>query len=112
MLGLEARDSDDAFDPSPRPAISQHEEFMTPPFTPSRWSGDSPQAYSGVSVSQKLDRVLLMFEDMKRQIERDSVETKEQLSIFQDDLTDVKEKHRASVPKAKKKIPCDVSVRV
>lgn len=53
-----------------------------------------------------------MFDEMKQQVERDSVETKEQLSNLHDDLTELKEKYQASVSKeAKKKIPCDVSVR-
>lgn len=48
----------DGFDATPRAAASHQEEFMnTPPFAPSRWSSDSPQAYNGViSASQKLDR--------------------------------------------------------
>lgn len=110
MLGLEARDPD-LVDGTP-------DDFtMTPPFTrtPSRWSSDSPHAYSsgGIGITQRLDRVLLMFDEMKQQVERDSVETKEQLSNLQDDLTELKEKYRASVSnKAKKKIPCDVSVRL
>ena len=87
MLGLVARNPDvvDGTGPVPQP-----DDFtMTPPFTrtPSRWSSDSPHAYSsgGIGITQRLDRVLLMFDEMKQQVERDSVETKEQLSNLQDD---------------------------
>ena len=82
--------------------------MVTPP---NRWSS---QAYiSHVSVSQKLDRVLCMFEEMKRReswVERDSIDTKEQLSLLQEDLAE-QEKHRLQASKVRKKIPCDVSVR-
>ena len=116
MLGPEARDPDAVGDGTPRTGpVPQRDDFtMTPPFTPSRWSSDSPHAYNsgGIGINQKLDRVLLMFDEMKQQVERDSVEMKEQLSNLHDDLTELKEKYQASVSKkAKKKTPCDVSVR-
>ena len=97
-------------DAPPRAATSQ----LMPTFTPSRsWSSDAPQPYNThINISQKLDRVLLMFEDLKRQVEMDSVETKEQLSLLHEDITALKEKHNVSIPKAKKNIPCDVSVRL
>ena len=97
MLGPEARDPDVVGDSTLRTGpVPQRDDFtMTPPFTPSRWSSDSPHAYSsgGIGINQKLDRVLLMFDEMKQQVERDSVETKEQLSNLQDDLTELKEKY-------------------
>ena len=97
---------------TPRAPVQREEFMVTPPFTPSRWASDSPQAYGGggVGITHKLDRVLFMFEEMKQQVERDSVETKEQLSILQDDLTVLKEKYHAAVPKAKKRIPSEILV--
>ena len=89
--------------------------FMTPPFTPTgRWSSDSPHTYdrASVSVNQKLDRVLVMFDEMRQQVERDSVETREQLSILQDEIKEMKEKQSTSVAKTQKKIPSVVSVRL
>ena len=113
MFGSEACDSE-AFNHTPRAPVSQHEQFMTPPFTPNRWSSESPQGYSSASVSmsviQKLDRVLSMFGEMKSQAERDSMEVKEQLSILQDEMAMLKEKQLESVSRVKRKIPCDVSV--
>ena len=67
---------------------------LTPPFIPSRsWSSDTPQPYNThINISQKLDRVLLMFEDLKSQVETDSVEKKEQLSLLHEDITVLKKK--------------------
>ena len=55
-----------------------HEPTMTPSFTRTpRWSSDSPHAYSRgkIGINQRLDRVLPMFDEMKQQVERDSVTT-------------------------------------
>ena len=89
------------------PALQRDECILTPPFTPSRWSAsDSPQPRN---MSQKLDRVLSMFEDFKHEVERDAAETREQLSLIQEDLTDIKAQQVPAL-KAQKRIPCDVSV--
>ena len=97
-------------DATPRASAPQREDCMiTPPFTPtSRWSNDSLQ---GFNISQKLDQVLLMFEDLKKQVERDAVETREQISLLQEDLMELKAKQCHATPKARKRIPCEVSVR-
>ena len=76
--------------------------LMTPPFMlTGRWSSDSLHTYdrASVSVSQKLDRVLVMFDEMRQQVERDSVETIEQLSILQDEIKETKEYFRGENPK-------------
>lgn len=64
-----------------------------------------------VVIGQKLDRVLLMFEDVKAQMAKDYKETNNRLLNLQGDIDELKDKQAtASVKHSRKKLPLEVSV--
>ena len=102
------------FDPRSA-AAAMSMEHMTPPITPRRGRRhtDYRHPYETIGIDQKMDRLLIMFDDFKKQAERDSREATENLLALQGDIKEIKEKQTAASSKSaysRKKLPSDISV--
>ena len=87
-------------------------EQMTPPITPTssrRYYQQPVNDLVTVGIGQKLDRVLLMFEDFKAQMAKDCKETNDRLLSLQGDIDELKDK-QAKPQYSRKKLPLEVSV--